>query len=247
MDLYEKTALKAGEILIESNAEAYRVEETLIHILKHSPAKNVHVVALMTGLYASVENQDGKTDTFIRRIKNRSNNLYKITKVNNISRALNDGLSIEEAYKRLQELEKPPYSDLQNGIATCFLITMFFLLFGGPLKEVHFGLGIGIIVSLLLHIFNKNKTNLFIKNFLTCFALATVTTLLAKSFDFHSDIVISGAVMPMVPGTALTNGVRDIFRGDYTSGSAKLLEAIMIALSIALGIAIGVLLGGVNV
>ncbi|HPW53626.1 MAG TPA: threonine/serine exporter family protein, partial [Erysipelotrichaceae bacterium] len=57
-----------------------------------------------------------------------------------------------------------------------------------------------------------------------------------------ADILIIACIMPLVPGTALTNGVRDIFRGDYTSGFAKLLEAIMIALFIALGIGSGLLL-----
>jgi uncharacterized membrane protein YjjP (DUF1212 family) len=55
------------------------------------------------------------------------------------------------------------------------------------------------------------------------------------------DILIIACIMPLVPGTALTNGVRDIFRGDYTSGFAKLLESIMIAIFIALGIGSGLL------
>ena len=61
-------------------------------------------------------------------------------------------------------------------------------------------------------------------------------------FKVQTDILIIACIMPLVPGTALTNGVRDIFRGDYTSGFAKLLEAIMIALFIALGIGSGLLL-----
>ncbi len=50
--------------------------------------------------------------------------------------------------------------------------------------------------------------------------------------------------MPLVPGTAITNAIRDTLRGDYISGSARAIEAFIVALSIALGVALGLLLLG---
>ena len=45
--------------------------------------------------------------------------------------------------------------------------------------------------------------------------------------------------MPLVPGAAITNAILDTLYGDYISGSAKMLEAFLIASAIAIGIAIG--------
>ena len=50
--------------------------------------------------------------------------------------------------------------------------------------------------------------------------------------------------MPAVPGTAITNAIRDTLRGDYNSGMARAVEAFVTALSIAIAVAIGLAIGG---
>lgn len=54
-----------------------------------------------------------------------------------------------------------------------------------------------------------------------------------------TDIVIISCIMPMVPGVAITNAVRDTLQGDYLSGGARILEAFLKAAGIALGIGLG--------
>ncbi len=54
--------------------------------------------------------------------------------------------------------------------------------------------------------------------------------------------------MPLVPGVAITNAIRDTLNGDYVSGAARALEAFIKALAIALGVGLGLMLfGGVRV
>ena len=52
----------------------------------------------------------------------------------------------------------------------------------------------------------------------------------------HLENVISGAIMPMVPGVAFANGIRDIADGDYISGAVRLLDAILRFICIAIGV-----------
>ena len=56
------------------------------------------------------------------------------------------------------------------------------------------------------------------------------------------DIVIISAIMPIVPGVAITNAIRDTLQGDYLSGCARILEAFLKAASIAVGIGLGLML-----
>ena len=42
--------------------------------------------------------------------------------------------------------------------------------------------------------------------------------------------------MPLVPGVAITNGLRDFISGDLIAGTSKVAEAILIAVSIAVGV-----------
>ena len=48
--------------------------------------------------------------------------------------------------------------------------------------------------------------------------------------------MIIGSIMPLVPGIAFTNGVRDIADGDYIAGSVRLLDAILVFVCIAAGV-----------
>ena len=50
--------------------------------------------------------------------------------------------------------------------------------------------------------------------------------------------MISGAIMPLVPGVAFTNGIRDIADGDYISGAVRMLDAILVFVSIAIGVGV---------
>ena len=50
------------------------------------------------------------------------------------------------------------------------------------------------------------------------------------------DKVIIGGIIPLVPGIALTNGVRDIAGCDYLSGTIRGIEALLIGAAIALGV-----------
>lgn len=48
--------------------------------------------------------------------------------------------------------------------------------------------------------------------------------------------MVIGAIIPLVPGVAFTNGIRDIADGDYISGAVRLLDTILVFLSIAIGV-----------
>lgn len=51
------------------------------------------------------------------------------------------------------------------------------------------------------------------------------------------DIIIGGALMPFLPGTAFVNSVRDYIGGDLVSGNCRFAEALLFAVSIAVGLA----------
>lgn len=50
-----------------------------------------------------------------------------------------------------------------------------------------------------------------------------------------------GVLMNLVPGVLLTNCIRDFVATDYTAGTAKIMETLLIAAAIALGVGVSVL------
>ena len=62
--------------------------------------------------------------------------------------------------------------------------------------------------------------------------------------------MIIGSVMPMVPGVAFINAIREIVNEDYISGAVRMLDTVTVFLCIASGVGVGILvlnhiLGGV--
>ena len=56
----------------------------------------------------------------------------------------------------------------------------------------------------------------------------------------HLEFMIIGSIMPLIPGYAFTNAIREIADGDYISGSVRMLDALLIFVCIAIGVGLGV-------
>ena len=99
-----ETALLAGEILLRSGAETYRVEDTMNHILKTSKVEQIDALALMTGITVTLNDSELEQPiSMVRTIDSRSTNMNNIIKVNGISRSYCAGkISLQEANEQLK-------------------------------------------------------------------------------------------------------------------------------------------------
>ena len=62
------------------------------------------------------------------------------------------------------------------------------------------------------------------------------TVLYLLHFGEHLNFMIIGSIMPLIPGVAFTNAIRDIADGDYISGSVRMLDALLVFFCIAMGV-----------
>ncbi len=245
--LLADTALLAGEIMLQSGAETYRVEETITRILKTSGQERTEAIAYVTGIMITLDGKDTDAITLIKRIGERDNNLGYVYEVNNISRDLcSDKIKLEEAYERLKNIkEKKMYKDWV--IAICIIATSasFTILLGGGIYDCLFAAVNGMFLVILSYINKKLKMKRFVLYMLTSLCMALVSVLLtgATSLPINQEILIAGSIMAMLPGVALTNAIRDTLQGDYMSGTARGIEAFVIALALAVGIGAGLYLG----
>ena len=138
-------AVRAGEIMLASGAEVYRVEDTIHRILKHSGIARADVFVVTTGIVATIADASLPPLTLVKRVENRATNLNRIYQVNNVSREF------------------------------CSL-----------------------------------------------------------------DVVIISAIMPLVPGVTFTAAIRDTLNGDYSSGVARMAEAVVVALAVASGVGLAI-------
>lgn len=242
------TAMLAGEIMLRSGAETYRVEDTMNHILKTSNIESTQALAMMTGLIVTLNDSSmAQPVTLMRRVSERSTNISNIMKVNDISRRYCAGkISLQEAYLELQSAKGKQYNRTLYNLATIGIAVGFTIMFGGTLQDVIAATLVGIVLACVITLGKIMNVNSVIVNVLSGMGI-TMLTVLIQQFLLHeitTDIVIVGCIMPIVPGVAITNAIRDTLQGDYLSGCARILEALLVAIAIAVGAGLGMLLTG---
>ena len=236
-------ALYAGEIMLKNGAETYRVEDTIVRLCKSRNFPYVEAYVTPTGIFVSVDSKGESQDeivTYVKRIKSRSINLNKVAEVNNFSRRfVESDISLDKGLSILKSIDNSkPYSPniaalLGGGFSGAFIT----LLFGGNLLEFLSAIISGSIVGYFLSKLDKTEFPPFLSNIIGGATAALVSILLSYiSPLINVDLVITGAIMSMLPGVAITNAVRDSIAGDLVSGLARAAEALIVATSIAVGV-----------
>lgn len=228
----------SSQIIIENGGETYRAEETIKFICKSFDVKEVESIATPTGFYVTISVNGDDNNTFVKRIRKRTIDLQKINDVNNISRNLSQHLlTLKEALEELEQINKrtdtkEKYSILYAGLSSAFFTVMF----GGQLFEFFTALFTGILVGAVSRRFEKLQSYEFFSSIFSGLIIAYIAisvTFFTKMGNYNHIIV--GCMMPLLPGLAMTNAIRDTIRGDLISGIVRATEALLVASSLAAG------------
>lgn len=231
-------ATSAGEILLSNGAEAYRVEETIKKICSSYGLKG-ECISTSTGIFISISDLEGEFVTSVKRINQRRVDLYRIELINSFSRSLEAApLSYEEAVGKLKEIYNAPNFSLGIRLLaagmTSFVYTLFF---NGSVLDASISILISFGIYLLLEYISKIGSFQFLEYFLSGLLIGTVSLVMQQLIPaINKDNVITGALIVLLPGVALTNGIKDLLYGDYVSGAAKFGEAMLIILAMGIGI-----------
>lgn len=231
--------LLAGRIMIESGAETYRVEDTMLRMARSQNMEDAQSYVTPTGIIFSL----GRTQpTRITSISTRITDLHRITLVNNVSRKLTSHIiTLEEAYDELKKIQKTNYflPIIVQVLAASIASSCFLIMFNGLLSDIpatFIAGGVGLYVVTVIHEMTRVK---FFSEFLAALVVGTIA-FLAVRFNLGTDLdkIIIASVMPLVPGLLITNAVRDLMAGHFLAGMAKGAEALLTAFAIGSGISL---------
>ena len=238
-------ALATGEMLLIAGAETYRVEETIDRMCQsHQVESQCFVtpsVILLSGLI------DQAPTTLMKRVQPQTIDLHRIDLVNSFARDFSEHrFPIEVAQQKLAELRSlATFSRLINLAGAGLAVGGFSVLFGAPWSQFPIGFIIGGLLQLFLGQIISLRLNFFIRNIVASFVVTGLVHLINQLIPLAINPMIIGAIMPLVPGVAITNSVRDTLTGDFLSGITRASEAIFIALGIAFGVGLALLLSAV--
>lgn len=246
--LIADSAVLAGQIMLVAGAETNRVEDTIKRILQTSYFEHSDAFVVTTGIIITLEDRRYGTISLTRRVGEKQTNLGNIAKVNAISRDYCQGnLSLEETFRQLTDMEPVRYPDWLTFLSICLTAVSFTLILGGNALDCFIS-GINSIYFIISRLINRKlRVSGFVFNMVASFFMAFTSIafqqLLIPSLKLEP--LIAGSIMAMLPGLAMTNGIRDTLAGDYMSGSARIVEAFVTAASLALGIGAGLALGNI--
>lgn len=232
------TASFAGQIILESGGETYRVEDTIMRIAKSYGLIDPESYVTPTGIICSASNEKNETISIVKRVKNRSVNLERIDLVNDVSRKLqNEPMDINDLYDELVSISKSRRYPISLDIfCSSFAAAGFSILFGGNMKDFACAFLIGVVIKLLVNFFGSLEINQFFINSI-CGAVSAFLAIIFSVVipDTNIDMIIIGSIMLLVPGLSITNAVRDTISGDLVSGLTRAADAFLVAVSIAAG------------
>lgn len=234
-------ATLAGRVMLKSGAETYRVEDTVIRICQsRKDIQHVDAFVVPTGIFISLEYK-GELISYIKRVKTISIDLNKISLVNEFSRNfVSSNMTIDEGIKEVKRISKiNTYPYIVKSVFIAIASSFSCLLFNGTILDFMATFIISFAISYLLNFKSKIKLSFFIDKFLAALFISILSYLLTKlGLGNNLDKVIIGSIMPLVPGVAITNAIRDTMSGDFLSGLSRGMEAIFSALAIAFGVGI---------
>lgn len=240
-----EVAISAGEILLSNGAESYRIEETIEKICR---SYNLECECMSTakGVFVSVIDGNDEKITALKKIRTRRVDLYRIELINSFSRNIqNTPVSYKEAKQILKNIDGAPYFSfpirLFAASMTSFIYSLFF---NGTIYDSI----VSAIISIGIYVMLEKVSHVgffpFLQVFFSGFIIGIVSLISEKLLPYvNKDNVITGAIMILIPGVALTNGIKDIIYGDFQSGMVKFGESMLIIIAIGAGIGTALALG----
>ena len=237
-DALLNTAAAMGVQMLESGAEAYRVEDSLQRLCRAYGVETSEIFAIPSLLIVSLCDPEGHSHTRVRRLYHRGTDLWRVDRLNSLCRWVCAGRPpFPEVDQQLLTISRaqgypPPF----QAAGFAFTAAFFTLLFGGTARDAFCALVAGVSIFLVKHPMEGRRTNSFFVNTVCSMtaALAAIA-LVASGLGESLDLIIIGAFMGLVPGVALTNFMRDVLAGDLFAGITKLTESLLTATALALG------------
>jgi uncharacterized membrane protein YjjP (DUF1212 family) len=232
-------SMQIGRGLLESGAEAYRVENSVHHVIEAYGLGEVQVFSIPNCLHISLTANDGTSYAKMCRASSlKSVDLEKLNALNDLCRAIaEEKPEAEEIWARLRAIDHTrQYSLLMQMLSYAVGSAAFALFWGGVWLDGVAAAIVGCAVAVAMYVMGRLEANLFYKSIIASALCALLASLFVGiGLGYHLDDIIIGVFMTLLPGVMITNFMREIIVGDWLTGITKLAEALLIATGIALG------------
>ncbi|QRO01221.1 threonine/serine exporter family protein [Archangium violaceum] len=238
-------ALRAGQVMVESGANAARVEEAIIRFGNALGAERMDVFATPSGIVVSAICGEQHRTRVVRVVKTGID-LNRVAAISRLAeRASSGDLSRARIRAELERIATQPrlYGHLTTTVSVGAACAAFALLFGGyPLEALLAG-GAAVVGQAVRELLVRWHFGRLTMTFLVTVLAASLALLGSRLLSVPAPgLAMASAVLLLVPGVLMVSSIVDLFRGNILSGIVRATSAVLIIGTIAGGLFVVLLL-----
>jgi len=243
-----KFIIKLGKALHKFGTPAYRLESHLQSVASTLGLEGYFLITPTTMTFVLQREQDQEYN-HIARVKPGELDLGSLARCDELVEELTSGKrDLADAMARLQDIESRPnpYGPLLSCLSFSAAAAAFAMLMQTSWNDVAWSALFGLVVYGFVY---RAERSLRMAAMLEPFAaiICGIGACLVATYDPHVNVpvvVLSGLII-FVPGLALTIGLSELAARDLISGTARVMDAMMLLFKLYFGVVLGLALGKV--
>jgi len=239
--------ISLGKALHKFGTPAYRLEAHLENVSKLLQIQGGFIISPTALTFVLAESKDSQEYTHVARVNPGEIDLGSLARTDELVDELDSGQrTLDEAIERLEEIaNKPnPYSKLLTFLAFGASSGAFAMLMHTTWSDVLWSTILGFIVALYVFWSERSKRVLEMLEPVSALTSALIISGVAV-FDptINVSLVILSAIIPFIPGLAITLGLSELAHRNLLSGTARIMDAVMSLFKLYFGAVLGLALG----
>lgn len=234
--------VEIGRLMLSNGAETYRVEDTIYRVGRSLKVANINVFVVPTAIIVTAEDEHNEEITQLARVTERDTNLEMIARLNQLSRDLSKNNKTPNEIRVLLyriQLDLNEFKPFLTILLAATATGAFSILYNGTWSDILPSFILGGLATFIFDYISQISNVTFFAELVASFVVGFLAVLSVRlGFGSDPNIIILSSVMSLVPGIAITNGLRDLMAGHLLAGISVLSKALMTAAAIGIGIAL---------
>ncbi|KJZ02664.1 MULTISPECIES: threonine/serine exporter ThrE family protein [Pseudoalteromonas] len=240
--------VKLGKMLHKYGTPAYRLEAHLMEVATHLGLKSSFVMSPTSVTFVIWTEGHEEEYTHVARVDPGDHDLGSLADTDDVAtRVLSGELSIQEAEQCLEAIlhAKPPYNKLMTGLAFATSGGAFAMLMGTSWNDVWWSALLSLVVYLfvLWASISKRVTHMLEPLVAIVSAVAACAVSVYIDPQINIRLVVLSAIIVFIPGLALALGFAELSARHLVSGTARVMDSIMLLFKLYFGAFLGISLG----
>lgn len=219
-------------------ASADRIESAL-NLISKKFSIEADFFSLPTGFFASFTDEDGHQHTRFSRFEPGKINLEKLYLVDKtVDFVLSDDLTINEGKQYIQDIlnQAPKYQDYLVTFSFALIAGTISIFLNGSIYDCICSSIFGLIVGFFSESVKKENIDSLFDGIIAFFVTLGSYLVFYLGFNISPSNVILSSLIYLIPGLSLTTAIAELASQNLTSGTARLMGAIIVLLKISFGI-----------